>query len=84
MFADGLSTLSESLRDVRGDYQATKRSMQQGVDALEGQVDEIGEQNIFSDRRNHIISMDHYPIHNNILDKCNSAPCASFNESRCL
>ncbi len=84
MFADGLSTLSESLRDVRGDYQATKRSMQQGVDALEGQVDEIGEQNDFDVRRNHIISMDHYPIHSNIFDRCNSAPCASFSAFYCL
>ncbi len=49
MIADGLSTLSESLRDVRGNYQATKRSTEIGVDALEGQVNDIGKRQ-FSNR----------------------------------
>ena len=38
MIADGLSTLSNSMRNVRENYQATKRTMQQGVDNLANDV----------------------------------------------
>ena len=38
MIAEGLSTLSNSMRNARENYQATKRSMQQGVDNLANDV----------------------------------------------
>lgn len=38
MIADGLSTLSNTMRNVRENYQATKRTMQQGVDNLANDV----------------------------------------------
>eukprot|EP00794_Sanderia_malayensis_P016803 gene16803-18499_t len=40
MIADGLASVSQSMRDVRRNYQATKRSYEQGVDSLKYQVND--------------------------------------------
>ncbi len=49
IIADGLSTLSDNLRDMRGNYEVTKRSMQQGVDALEAQVNDVGKRTVLKE-----------------------------------
>ena len=40
--AEGLSSLSNSMRNAREGYQAQKRSMQLGVDSLRAQVKDTG------------------------------------------
>ena len=42
MIADGLHALHHSIKDVRENYQATKRNMQQGVDNLDSEIRETG------------------------------------------
>ena len=42
MIIDGLTAVHNSLRDIREGYQATKRTMQLGVDSLKSEIDLTG------------------------------------------
>ena len=46
MITDGLAALHGSSTDVREGYQATKRTMQQGVDSLKNDIDLTGTERI--------------------------------------